>query len=146
MSRWVLCLDVGWVNMETKGVFKGYDQASLGTIPTVVELENKPAAVDEFNWSVSIVDRDPVGWRVGAVVALMPSCASLCAGRLSVALGVRGTRLLPSRIPSRRLAMVRFGVCRQVVELVLYYVKSLMGLEGARRVPEGRLWVQDGQW
>ena len=43
----------------------------------LVQLKDEPPIVDEFDWGVSIVNRDPVGSRVSAVVALVPSCWSL---------------------------------------------------------------------
>ena len=60
--------------MKTKRIFKGNNQASLGAVLAVVDLENKPTVVDEFYRGVSIVNRDPVSKRVVPVVALVPSC------------------------------------------------------------------------
>ena len=43
----------------------------------MVKLKDKPLVIDEFDWGVSVVDRDSVGSRVGAIVALMPGCSFL---------------------------------------------------------------------
>lgn len=65
-----------WVNVKVEGIFEGYDQALLGVVSATVDLENKPPIVDKLYWSVSIIDRDPVGERVVLTVTLMPGCSS----------------------------------------------------------------------
>ena len=40
-------------------------------------MKDKPPVIDELNWGVSVVDRNPVSLRISAVVALRPSCWSL---------------------------------------------------------------------
>ena len=77
MRGWVLDLDGFWVAVETKFVFKCDDKASLGAILSSIQLKDEPPIVDEFDWGVSVVDRDPIGLRVSMVVTLVPSCWSL---------------------------------------------------------------------
>ena len=81
---------------------------------------------------------------------LQPWCQAtfplICAGRSSVILGVRGTRVLPSGMSRVKLATVEVGVWWTGCRGVLYYVKSLTGLgvhDECQRVVCGYKMVND---
>ena len=48
----------------------------LGAVLSLVQLQYKPAAVEEFNRGVSMVDFNPVSGGICLVLALVPSCMS----------------------------------------------------------------------
>ena len=74
-------------------------------------MKDEPPIIDELDRGVLVVDRNPVGLRVSAVVALMPSCWSLDVCREIVSgSGYDGSDPSPSGMTNCKLAMVECDV------------------------------------